>query len=461
MHADKPMFRQYLELKGQVPDALLMLRMGDFYELFFEDAKVAAAALDLTLTARMKDSPEPVPMAGVPHHAARSYITSLVDQGHKVAIAEQVEDPRLAKGLVRRAITRIVTPGVGLDPEDLAPREACWLAGLCSHQHRWGLALMDASTGDLRVSDLGGLEEALEELARAEVREVLVPETLEGLDGGLPDVRISRVDPGWFEPEQGRKDLAERLGVADLGAFGCDGLGPALGAAAALVAYAEQATHTELKHLRGLRTHQLTGFMELDRATRRNLEILRPLQGQGRKGTLLGLMDRTTTSGGARLLREWLTWPLLDLQVIRARLDAVQDLVEGRHERADVRARLAGVADIERIAGKLAQGTAGPRDLVALRRSVEALPAAFAAARGLRALQRLVPEDLCPDVAAQIAHWLVDDPPLQISEGGLIRDGVDPELDELNQLVRGGRGTLAQLEAREREATSIGSLKVR
>ncbi len=464
LHADKPMFRQYLELKAQATDALLFFRMGDFYELFFEDAQVAAGLLDLTLTARMKDSPEPVPMAGVPHHAAKSYIVSLVEQGHKVAIAEQVEDPRLAKGIVKRAITRVVTPGLAFDPEDLAPREPCWLAGLVQAGERWGLALLDASTGDLRVADLDDRAAALEELARAEIRELVLPEGLEAdaeLVGALASVVHTAVDPGWFEPEAGERDLCERLGVSDLGGFGCDQLGPSLGAAAALVAYAERATHTRLSHLRGLRSHQLTGFMVLDQATRRNLEILRPLNGRGRKGSLLHHLDRTCTSGGGRLLREWLTWPLLERQAIEERLDRVEAFVESTFLRGEVRQGLGAVADIERIAGKLAVGSATPRGLAALRRSLEAVPAVVAPLARNGVLAPLVPEDLCADASADIGTWLVDDPPIQLTEGGLIRPGVDPELDELVALARGGRSTLAALESREREATGISSLKVR
>jgi DNA mismatch repair protein MutS len=464
LHADKPMFRQYLELKSQVPDALLFFRMGDFYELFFEDAQIAAGLLDLTLTARMKESPEPVPMAGVPHHAAKSYIVSLVEQGHKVAIAEQVEDPKLAKGIVKRAITRVVTPGLAFDAEDLAPREACWLAGLVQVGETWGLALLDASTGDLRVADLEDRAAALEELARAEIREAVLPEGLDAdaeLLGALANVAFTAVDPGWFDVEAARRDLCERLQVADLTGFGCEELGPSLGAAAALVAYAERATHSRLSHLRGIRSHQLTGFMVLDQATRRNLEILRPLNGRGRKGSLLDLMDRTCTSGGGRLLREWLTWPLLDREAIAHRLDRVEALVEGTTLRDEVRGALVAVADIERIAGKLAAGTASPRGIAALRRSLDAVPGVFEKIARCPELCLLVPDDLCGEVAVDIATWLVEEPPIQLTEGGLIVPGIDAELDELVALARGGRGTLAQLESRERAATGITSLKVR
>ncbi len=464
LHADKPMFRQYLELKGQVPDALLFFRMGDFYELFFEDAQLAAGLLDLTLTARMKDSPEPVPMAGVPHHAAKSYIVSLVDQGHKVAIAEQVEDPKLARGIVRRAITRVVTPGLAFDPDDLAPREACWIAALVHLGETWGLALLDASTGDLRVADLDDRAAALDELSRAEVREAVLPEDLaldETLSAALGGIATTAVDPGWFEVEGARRDLCERLRVADLEGFGCGELGPALGAAAALVAYAERATHARLSHLRGIRSHQLSGFMVLDQPTRRNLEILRPMTGRGRKGSLLDLMDRTRTSGGGRLLREWLTWPLLERDRIERRLERVDALVESTSLRTEIRSALAAVADLERIAGKLAAGTAGPRGVAALRRSLDAVPGVFDKIARSPELSPLVPADLCGEVAADIGTWLVDEPPIQLTEGGLILPGIDPELDELVALARGGRSTLAQLESREREATGIGSLKVR
>ena len=457
-HADTPMFRQYMELKGQAPDAILFFRMGDFYEVFFEDAKIASEVCELTLTARNKDADEPVPMAGVPHHAARGYLQQLVDKGHKVAIADQVEDPKLAKGLVRREIVRIVSPGIALNPEDLPAREPCWLVAVVQDGARWGLASLDVSTGDLRVTE--PLDEAamIDELGRVQPREVVLPE---GMELEVHGARVERV-PAWeIDESSARKRLRDVLGVQDLSGFGAEGLGPALSAAAAVLDHAEAALKASLPQITRLRPYASTGFMVLDGPTRRNLELTRPLVGGGRKGTLLGLLDRTATAMGGRLLREHIAYPLLDVGAINRRLDAVQALFEDGPGRRRLRELLKGVSDLERLGSKLAQQTANARDLVALGGSLGRLPELFGAVAQHRALGHLLPDDLAEEVGERIRATLVDDPPITITDGGLLREGVDPELDELVRLAREGKGIIAALQEQEREATGIGSLKVR
>jgi len=461
---DTPMFRQYASLKAQVPDAVLMFRMGDFYEVFFDDAKLVAETCELTLTSRNKGHPDAIPMAGVPHHSARAHIQTLVQAGHKVAMADQVEDPALAKGLVKRAIVRIVTPGVGLDPEELAPREPCWLAGVCRGDAGFGFAVLDVSTGDLRVTELDSLEALLAELGRTEPREVVLPLALSEvpeLRVALTGLRTNTVDEGVFEPQQGAAALARRFEVADLTGFGAGHLSVGLGAAWAVVDYASGNLQSTLPHLRELRPYAVGGFMVLDEATRRNLELTRPLRGTGRKGTLIGMLDRTATAMGGRLLREWVSYPLLDLARLRRRQDAVQAFVDDGPLRRRIRDGLKQVADLERIAGKVAQGSGHARDLVALRGSLEALPEVADALRPVAALAPHLPGDLCGDVAEDIATWLVDEPPLQTTEGGLIRRGADEALDELATLSRDGKAMIAAMESSERERTGIGSLKVR
>ena len=453
------MFVQYLELKEQEPDALLFFRMGDFYELFFEDAKLAAEVLELTLTSRDKGKENPIPMAGVPHHAARGYIQTLVERGYKVAVADQIEDPRQAKGLVKRAIVRVVTPGVRYHPEDLAPREACWLVSVVEIDGRWGMALLDVSTGDLRVTEPPDCSAVVEELVRCSPQEALLPEGVD-LDG-LRGVCINRIPQHEFDERSALDALCARFEVRDLSGFGCQDLGPALAAAGALLDYAVNNLRGELPQLTRIRPYSVTGFMVLDAATRRNLELFKPLLGTARKGTLVHLLDRTGTAMGGRLLREWLAYPLLDLAGIRRRHDRVATLVESGPDRRRMRELLKEVADLERLAAKLAQETAHARDLVRLRVSLEALPELAQHTSRLPALASLVPEDLCPDVAARIAQCLVDEPPLPITDGGIIRMGVDPTLDELIQLSRDGKGIIAAMETTQREATGITSLKVR
>ncbi len=459
MNTDTPMFRQYVTLKEEEPDALLFFRMGDFYELFFDDAKVAAELLELTLTSRNKGAEDPIPMAGVPHHAARGYIQALVAKGHKVAVADQVEDPRKAKGLVKRAIVRVVSPGVGLDSDDLPPRESCWLVCVVQVEEAWGLALLDVSTGDLRVTEPPDRRAVVEELVRSAPREALLPEGLE-LEG-LEQVRLNRVPPHAVDLESARSELCHRLEVKDLSGFGCDHMGPALTAASMLLDYASTNLRADLPHLTRIRPYSVGGFMVLDAATRRNLELFAPLAGQGRKGTLIHLLDRTGTAMGGRLLREWLAYPLMDLAAIHQRHNGVAELVDDGSIRRRLRELLKEVADVERLSAKLAQQTANARDLVRLRASLEALPELARKSAELPSLSHLMPSDLCTEIATRIEETIVEEPPLAITEGGVIRTGVDSDLDELIALSRDGRSVIAATESRERESTGINSLKVR
>ncbi|MEE2752143.1 MAG: DNA mismatch repair protein MutS, partial [Myxococcota bacterium] len=458
------MFRQYLELKSAHTDALLFFRMGDFYELFFEDAQVAAEALDLTLTSRNKGKPDAVPMCGVPHHAAGGYIQSLIDAGHKVAIGEQVEDARKAKGLVKREVTRVISPGVRLDPESLAPRENCWLVGLAGAADKWGVAFLDVSTGELRLTELEERDAAIEEMQRAGAAEAILPRSLEDepiwMDA-LSGLATTWVDDGSFDVELGRQACCRAFGVVDLSGLGCEDQSVSLGVVHALLEYARSNAGTELPHLQVPRTYRVSGHVVLDETTRRNLELVRPLRGAGRKGTLLGLMDKTRTPMGGRLLRDWLLYPLVERARIQRRLDSVETLVDTTGLREAVRSGLREVSDVERIAGKLAQQTASARDLVALRLSLESLPGLVEPLRSHASLKDALPEDLCEDVASEIGRWLVDEPPIQLMEGGLIRPGIDPDLDELMRLCREGKGAIAAIEDRERDATQIPSLKVR
>ncbi len=324
--AETPMMRQYLDLKAQVPDALLLYRMGDFYELFFEDAEVAAATLELTLTSRNKADPDPIPMAGVPYHALDGYLRRLVDAGHKVAIAEQRAAPGSTK-ILERELVRVVTPGLPWDSAALEGREPCWLAAACAGRDgRMGLAFLDVTTGGLRVTEVEGPHAAAAELSRMDPRELLLPPDLvenEAMERVVQGRALSRAEAGRFDAEAGDRALRGLLGTADLRGFGAEGLGPALGAAGALIAYAREQARVDLSSVRRLVPYAVDRAMVLDESTRRNLEILRPLHGTGRKGTLLGLLDRCNTPMGSRRLRSWLAGPLVEVARIRARQAAV------------------------------------------------------------------------------------------------------------------------------------------
>ena len=463
---DTPMFRQYLALKADHQDAFLFFRMGDFYELFFDDAVQAAPVLEVVLTSRNRNDPDPVPMCGIPIKAAETYIRRVVDAGFKVAIAEQVEDARLAKGLVERKVVRVVSPGVVLDPDGLEAREPNYLLGVCDGQDdRFGLAFLDVSTGDLRVTETVGLESTCAELGRLPVREAVLPDDLSGLEqvhAQLDGTLLNHLPRSRFSLSGARRILKQVLGVNDLGGFGTAGLGPAIAAAGGVLHYARDNSHSDLGHVHRIRVVHQGGHMVLDETTRRNLELFRPLHGgRQRRGTLIHLLDRSSTPMGGRLLREWLAFPLLDPDAIRTRLDRVQALFAQESMRDRLRGGLREVADLERIGSKIAQGTAHARDLSALRHSLEALPTVLEALSADEALVSVLPQDRCDDVMADLATVLEEEPPLALTEGKLIRAGLDPELDELRMLAREGKGAITGMEQREREATGINSLRIR
>lgn len=461
-----PMFQQYARLRAEQPDAVLFFRMGDFYEVFYKDAELCSRVLDLTLTARNKQDDNPIPMAGVPHHAAAGYIQRMTDAGHKVAIAEQVQDPSQAKGLVERAIVRVVTPGVTLDPTTLAHDTHNWLAAVCrieptaDHEGGYGLAFVDASTGDARLTEATQLEVAQAELTRLEPAEVLLGPGVEAdFVAELGAATLSSVeDEAWTDTEA-QREVTTVCG-APAASFGVDA-GPGLCAVGAALRYVRDRLGGQLHNIHAVSPYRLDGFMVLDRTTRRNLELTRTLIDNRRKGSLLSLLDRAATSMGSRRLEEWVAYPLIDLARIRARQAAVAELVDDPDARSDLRAALKECADIERIGARIAQGTAHARDLAALARTLAAVPQAVAAAQPLRALHPHLPTDLCDDVAADLKTWLVEAPPVSLTEGGIIAPGAHAELDELTGLSLDGVGRIGAMEAHEREATGISSLKIR
>ncbi len=466
-----PMMRQYLEIKSDYPDAILFFRLGDFYEMFMEDAIVASRILDITLTSRNKGSADEIPLCGVPYHSCQPYIAKMVQAGHKVAICEQVEDPRQAKGIVKREVVRIVTPGLVVDTETLDPRQNNYLLALApGDDDCWGLAYVDITTGEFRTTQLDGSEALAGELASRNPTEVLLPEGAAGdalsarLDAVLKPLVVNRL-PDWvFAEDRAVQLLHEFFPNPSLAAFGCQGMVAATAAAGAVLHYLQETQKGTLSHLQPLKTYLAQDYMLLDDFTRRNLELTGTLLDGGRRGSLLGVMDRTITAMGARKLRHWITQPLIDLATIRQRHAAVEEFVTASLVRDDLRSALKGIYDLERLNARIALSTANARDLVALRQSLQRLPGLLELLAGsqeplIASLHEAI--DPLPELVELIADAIVDDPPFGLREGGLIRSGFHEELDELRRISREGKGWIARLEQEEKARTGIPSLKVR
>jgi len=471
MAKQTPMMRQYLEIKSQYPDAILFFRLGDFYEMFLDDAVTAAKVLDIALTSRNKGAEDQIPLCGIPYHSAQPYLSRLVAAGHKVAICEQVEDPRTAKGIVRREVVRLVTPGTVLEPELLsADRNSYLLAISRGARQRYGLASLDLSTGQFRVTSAQHPEEVRRELLAIEARELLVAEgeraTLATCLALAPEqmASLATLPDGVFTAEEGAARLNACYGTSDLTVFGCADDEAAIAAAGAVLYYVEQTQKGQAAHLRPLTCYRIQDSMVLDEATRRNLELTQTLSGAQRKGSLLGALDRTLTAMGGRLLRQWLLRPLLDCQAIDGRLDFIAQAIDQPRQRQQLRELLRTINDLERLLSRISMGSASARDLVALRNSCQPLPplrqlcGELAGTLAARLHQQIDPLE---DLAGLLARALADEPPAGLRDGGLIRDGYDQPLDELRQISRDGKGFIARLERQERERSGIASLKVR
>ncbi|MDD5557927.1 MAG: DNA mismatch repair protein MutS [bacterium] len=464
-----PMMQQYRRLKRETPPSILMFRLGDFYEMFFEDAVTAAPILNITLTARESGRGNKVPMCGVPHHAADEYIARLVRAGHRVAVCDQMEDPAAARGLVRREVTRVVTPGTALDDGLLGEKSTNYLAAVARAGDRFGLALLDLSTGEFLVTDLAGADELLDEIARRSPSEILLPA---GLEEEAPFMRRLRdaapamttpLDDWRFEREEAVRALREFFRTQSLDGFGCAGLGPALTAAAAVLHYLRETRHTSLAHVTKLTAVQSARCMLLDATTQRNLEIVRNLRTGGREGTLLSVLDFTATPMGGRLLRQWLLEPLVDPAEIARRQDGVEDLRAAPAASEAVAAALRGCRDVERLISRIGCGQGNARDLLALGASLALLPALREAAAPLGSAavgEALGMLDDLSETAGLIARGIHPEAPPGLREGGIIRDGFDPALDELRLAAREGKSWIAHLQRREAERTGIRSLKV-
>jgi len=456
-----PMMQQYLRIKAEYPDMLLFYRMGDFYELFYEDAERAARLLDITLTKRGQSAGSPIPMAGVPYHAAESYLARLVKQGQSVAICEQIGDPATSKGPVERQVVRIVTPGTVTDEALLEERSDTILAALHEHTGRYGLATLDLAGGRFVVQELDSIEALSGELERFRPAEILLAE-----DKSLPvpSARNAGIThrPVWhFDHETASRLLSGQFGTRDLGGYGCDDRPLAVSAAGCLLQYVRDTQRNALPHISGLTVERREDAVIIDAATRRNLELDHSLSGNPRH-TLAGLLDRTVTAMGSRLLRRWLNRPLRNQSIVRQRHAAIGELVETQGHDALLQV-LQGIGDIERILTRVGIGSARPRDLAVLRDSLAQLPELQGglADRAMPLLRELAAAaEPQMDTLDLLQRALVEAPPMLIRDGGVLAPGYDAELDELRNLSQNADQFLLDLESRERERTGISGLKV-
>src|SRR2546421_941094 len=501
-----PMVRQYQELKSQHPGTLLFFRLGDFYELFFDDAVIGSRELQITLTARHKEKGDPIPMCGVPHHSAANYIAKLVRKGYRVAICEQTEDPSKAKKLVRREVVRVVTPGTPIDPQLLEPRESVFLAAVCASGELVGAALLDISTGEFRATQANGTDAWKRIAADIESyapRELLFPAALTPIlrasfgiaprtaplpiGGGNPTVRegasgdpnaieapsltvgslpttLTPLDDWLWQNQDCESLLIKQFGVRSLDGYGLTGKSEAIRAAGSCLRYAQETQRAGAAHISDIVYFQPQDHLVLDNITVRNLELVEALGGGGASRSLLDVIDETVTGMGARLLRSWLLRPSLRLGEIEQRHGAVAELHASHVRRDRLRTLLKEVADVERLTGRLNLGSASPRDLVALRRSLDQVPLVREALANSESSLLQVLNEACDelaDVRTLIASAIEDDPPAKVIDGGVIRNGYASELDELRSLSRNAKQTIAAMEAEERARTGIGNLRIR
>ena len=456
------MLEQYFEIKRQVPDAILFYRLGDFYEMFYEDAEKAAPILDLVLTARGKGQEHEAPMCGVPYHAAEAYIAKLIKQGFRVALCDQVENPAEAKGIVKREVVRVYTPGTATESL-IVERESCYLLSLVLNGQSLGAAYLDVSTGDFFVTSYARADDARlhDDIARFVPREAIVPRET-AIELHIP---TTVVEPSLFEFAGAHEYLSRHFGTQSLRGFGLEAPDdPRVGAAGAALRYAAASHKKSLDHVRSLRLDNESDYLQLDAATLANLEVLESRDSGRPRASLWSVMNATRSAMGARTLRNWITRPLKQREAIFDRHDAVDELTRSRAILESMGQRLASIADLERLASRVTLRSATPRECLTLADSLLAVDDLRAAMKPLNGplLKRLGQAlDPVPEVVTRIASTVADSPPMSVREGGAIKAGVDSELDDLRSIARDSKSILLQIEARERQRTGIGSLKIR
>ena len=467
-----PMRRQYLEIKSQYPDCILMFRMGDFYEMFDDDAEVAARELDITLTSRAhRKGGDKIPMAGVPYHSVDGYIAKLIEKGFHVAVCDQVTEPT-GRGIVEREVTRVLTPGTVVEPALLEESRANYLMGILpvgdaesGEWHRAGIAFADVSTGEFSATEFSGADVGIrvfEELSRLEPREVIMPESWAERGVTLPEgIHLSAAQDWIFEFAGAEQLLCDHFQVRTLDGFGLKGSQDAVSAAGGVLQYLRSSQKQSLEQLTTIRAYSTDAFMVLDPFTRRNLELVSTIRQGNTKGSLLGILDRTATAMGARLLRNWLSQPLLEIGRLNARLNAVEALASGDILRDELTAELKRVGDIERLTQRIAVAKVGPRDLNGLKQSLAAVPRLRELISEQGSLAAIAERlDPCEDVFNLIATAIQDDPPATLNAVGSIRPGYSTELDDIVSSSQDARDWIANLESHERRRTDIASIKV-
>jgi len=461
-----PLMKQYLAIKAQHQDAILFFRMGDFYEMFYDDAKVASEVLGLTLTSRSHGKASKVPLAGFPYHALDTYLTKMVKAGHRVAICEQTEDAKLAKIVVQRDVTEVVTPGTALSDHLLDSQRNNFLLAVHLNGKNAGLAQVDFSTGEFLIGEcpLSTLRENIlmiqpaELLIAADHREWL--KMTVDLPAALP---VTTRDLWQFAFDYAYETLTQHFQTLTLKGFGCEDLRDGISAAGAVLSYLKETKKNDLVHLRSLRRIADADYLSIDAATRRNLELIEPLRADNKNATLLGVLNQTRTSMGARRLVQWILRPLRDVRAINERLDAIEQLIERRDERRQLIELLSGMGDLERLLAKVSTARANARELQNVRAVQERIPAVRNALQAFEAKTLQNTRDQLhelTELAAEIARALVDEPPLSVTDGGVIRQGYSEELDRIREMAYSGKSWIAKLQASERERTGIGSLKV-
>ncbi len=468
------MVKQYLSIKENYADAILFYRMGDFYEMFFEDAEVAAPVLEITLTSRNKNNADSIPMCGVPVKAVDNYIGRLIEHGYKVAICEQIEDPATAKGIVKRDVVRVVTPGMIIDNALLDEASNNYVLSLAQSNGTTGLSYLDISTGTFRICESDNPHAIYDEIRRVSPSEIILPSTfkktpsLETLFDRLSENSVSFLDDRAFDFKTAKEKLTELFKTRSLEGFGCENLKAGVGAAGALLNYVRETQKQEINHLAGIEAYDLSKFLLIDDISCRNLELIKNIQTGGKQGTLLGIIDQTATAMGARLLKTWVRYPLIETEAIQSRLDSVEEAKNFKQVRKTIRQDLKSVNDLERLSSRTAMGRANARDLIAIKDSLNTIPSVLSAlaplATGLFQVDshtRAESLENLHELAQLIDKAIREDAPPTINEGGIIKPGYNSELDELIKISRDGKSWLLELEAREKEKTGISSLKVR
>ncbi len=464
-----PMMTQYLGVKGNYPDSILFYRMGDFYEMFFDDAVKASKLLEITLTSRDKKSDSPIPMCGFPAKASNAYIAKLISFGQKVAICEQVEDPSVAKGIVKREVTRVITPGMILDNNLLDEKSNNYIVSLVKKNGTSGLAYLDISTGSFRLSESSDFNAIVDESLKVAPGELIITEAFKndpkftGLFDAFPNTSVTFIDDSEFDYKKGRKKLIDQFNTRSLEGFGCNNLKACVSAAGALLTYVQDTQFQEIEHLSPPETYTLSDYLIIDDSSCRNLELTNNIRTGTRLGTLLSVIDKTITAMGGRLLKSWIKSPLLNSDSIEKRLSAVAEAKNNIPLRQAIRSNLKSVSDLERIISKISMGQSNARDLVALKNSLSVLPEIWSELSEFES--DLFKSDqnieLFLELQTLLTESINDDPPLTLTEGNIVKKGYDAELDELIKLSMDGKSWIAELEVTERKKAGISTLKVK